>query len=110
MAALAATARRAATAIVEGDLDGLAGTIDATFDLRATLYDLEPAHLEMIEVARREGAAANYPGSGGSIVALCADDTHAISLRRALAAIAGCVVIGPAQARSTERTARRPPP
>jgi glucuronokinase len=97
MADLAATARRAAVAIREGDHDELAEAIDTTMRLRGVLYELDPELVEMVEVARAAGAAANSTGSGGSIVALCRDDAHADVVARGLRGIAGCVVLGDAR-------------
>lgn len=48
-----------------GEFDRL---IDANFDLRAQLYQISPGNLEMIQIARRVGASANFAGSGGAIV------------------------------------------
>ena len=42
--------------------------LDASFDERAALLDLDPRHEAMVRAARAAGASANYAGSGGAIV------------------------------------------
>jgi hypothetical protein len=49
----------------------------------------------MVEVARSCGAAANYTGSGGAIVAVCRDGAEQDRVRSALCD-AGCDVLVPA--------------
>ena len=84
----ATAARAAADAIDRGDALALGRAMDATFDERAMAFDLDPAHVEMIEVARDAGASANYTGSGGSIVVLAPDNRAADALRRI-----GCTIV-----------------
>lgn len=85
----AAAASRSATAALEaGDLPALGDAMNATFDARASAMPLDPAHVEMIEVARDHGAAANYTGSGGAVVVLAFDS----AARRALARL-GCTLL-----------------
>jgi hypothetical protein len=43
----------------------------------------------MVTAARSAGAAANYTGSGGAIVAVCRDSAHAAEVARGLERI-GC--------------------
>jgi glucuronokinase len=66
----------AARAIAAGDHDALRSCVDASFDARRSMLELDARHVEMIETARAAGAAANYAGSGGAIVAVCADPEH----------------------------------
>lgn len=73
MARAADAGREAADAIESGDVARLADAMNATFDERAAVMDLVPDHVEMIEVARANGAAANYTGSGGAVVVLASD-------------------------------------
>lgn len=88
MARAADAARDAADAIDCADLEALGEAMDATFDARAAAFPLDPAHVEMITVARSNGASANYTGSGGSIIVLASD-------RRAAAALGelGCTIV-----------------
>jgi hypothetical protein len=67
MARLAEAARTAAQALREGDHAAFAAALDASFDERAALLDLDPRHAAMVHAARGAGASANYAGSGGAI-------------------------------------------
>lgn len=81
--------RRARNAVCDGDRAGFREAVDASFDARREMMELDPRHLEMIERARGAGAAANYAGSGGAIVCVCDDQRH----REAVALVlreAGC--------------------
>ena len=89
---LAQQARRAALAIDDGDADRLGDAMDATFDLRASIMDLDPRHVEMITVARACGASANYTGSGGAVVVSAADDITRARAHNALLHDLGCVI------------------
>ena len=66
----ASFAKRGRQALVDGDRAALHELIDANFDLRARLYQLDRGNLEMIRLARSTGASANFAGSGGAIVGL----------------------------------------
>ena len=67
MERLADVALRGRDAIVSGDHDALARSVDATLDLRRELMPLDPGCLRAVELARGAGASANYAGSGGAI-------------------------------------------
>lgn len=84
MEACAFEARRARAAIEAGDATELGAAMDATFELRASVMDLEPAHVAMVETARTHGAFANYTGSGGAIIVLPPDPRAAATTRSAL--------------------------
>jgi glucuronokinase len=68
MGKLVRVAREARTGLVEGDLEHFGRAMDTTLDLRQGMMELNPLCLEMVQVARRCGASANYTGSGGAIV------------------------------------------
>jgi glucuronokinase len=68
MARLAGHARAARDALLGGDHQAFAAALDASFDERAALLDLDPRHEAMVRAARAAGASANYAGSGGAIV------------------------------------------
>jgi glucuronokinase len=87
MRALARAARDAARAISDGDHAALCASVDASFDARQSMLTLDPRHVTMIKCARAAGAAANYAGSGGAIVAVCTDEAHRARVRLALARI-----------------------
>jgi glucuronokinase len=44
--------------------------IDENFDVRASIYRLDPRNVEMVNLARSLGASAHYAGSGGSILGI----------------------------------------
>jgi glucuronokinase len=48
--------------------------INANFDLRASIYQIDPGNLEMVHTARRAGATSNFAGSGGAIVGTYPDE------------------------------------
>jgi glucuronokinase len=68
MARLAGHARAARDALCTGDHAAFAHALDASFDERAALLELDPRHAAMVHAARATGASANYAGSGGAIV------------------------------------------
>ncbi len=92
MAALSDAAHDAAAAIEEGSIERLGAAMDRTFDLRAELLDLDPHHVEMVTAARRSGGHANYTGSGGAVIVLCADGAVERRVVEALDDLDGCVV------------------
>jgi glucuronokinase len=98
MSELAALAREAARALTAGARETFARCVDRSFDLRQQLLALEPRHVAMVSAAREAGAAANYTGSGGAVVAVCDSEPHR---ERVLAALAqqGCSVLAPAFSR-----------
>jgi glucuronokinase len=91
IAAAAAAAQEARAALLAGDRPRFRRSVDATFDARRRMLPLDPRHVEMVEVARESGAAANYTGSGGAIVAVCDDPAHQERVAAHLRAV-GCAV------------------
>jgi hypothetical protein len=89
MAAAADAARQARRALHRGDHVGFARQLDATFDARRSMMQLDPRHVAMVLAARRCGAAANFTGSGGAIVAAAPDPAGLTAAEAALAAL-GC--------------------
>ena len=65
--------------------------VDASFDERAALLDLDPRHVAMVHAARAAGASANYAGSGGAIVGTL-PSSGLEPVARALRAL-GCEVV-----------------
>ncbi len=89
MRQLTEVAKRTREAVRACDLRELRNAVDRTFDLRRVLVKLDPKHVEMIDTAREAGAAANYTGSGGAIVAVCNDLRHRETVAQALRGL-GC--------------------
>jgi glucuronokinase len=48
--------------------------INANFDLRAKIYQIDRGNLDMVHTARRAGATSSFAGSGGAIVGTYDDD------------------------------------
>lgn len=90
-AQLAAEAR---TALLAGDAARLSRLMDENFNTRRSICQLQPAHVRMIETARRSGASAKFAGSGGAIVGVYLDEPMFAELKRDLEAI-GCRVFKP---------------
>jgi glucuronokinase len=89
MRTLTGAGHDAAGAIAAGDHAALCAAVDASFDARRSMLTLDPSHVAMIEAARAAGAAANYAGSGGAIVAVCTDSDHRAKVAAALGGL-GC--------------------
>jgi len=60
--------------LMERKYDRLNQLVDANFDLRAKIYNIDPGNMEMVQMARTAGATANFAGSGGAIVGTYTDD------------------------------------
>lgn len=82
----------AGNAFAAGDAELLGQSMIATHDLRASMIDLVPDHLEMVEAARSAEASANYTGSGGAIVVLSSSDEIESAARQSLKRL-GCKVV-----------------
>jgi glucuronokinase len=89
MTRLAQLAREARAALLAGDRAAFAASVDASFDARAQMMELDVRHVEMVERARACGAGANYTGSGAAIAAVCRDESHRAEVTAALREI-GC--------------------
>lgn len=70
MAELADQAARAQKAIEQGDMFVLGDAMDQSFDLRASITDIDSTQQMLVDLGRAVGAAVNSAGSGGSVVGL----------------------------------------
>lgn len=70
LAALADAARAARIGLLHSDYAAFRAAVDRTLDLRGQLMELDPLSLQMAQAARAAGAAANFTGSGGAILAV----------------------------------------
>jgi glucuronokinase len=108
MATLAGLAHDARDALERHDHDGFAAALDAGYDIRASIFELNLRHTALVEQARAHGLSATYTGSGGAIVGIASDAEAVAELARRLQP-AGAQVIearpgdahAPAQARSS---------
>jgi glucuronokinase len=94
MSAIADLAHAGRQALVARDLERLGELLDHNFDLRQRVYELDPRHVAMVEAARAAGAAANYAGSGGAIVAIPWREGSIDELQQALVS-QGCKALRP---------------
>lgn len=85
---------RARNCLLEGDHSGLAELMNRNFDIRRSIYHLNPRHVRMIEIAREVGASAKFAGSGGSIIGSYTDEEMFNRLKVAFDA-ESCAVIKP---------------
>lgn len=71
------------TALLEKDYAKLANLMNRNFDLRRHMFGedaLGALNIEMVETARRVGAASKFTGSGGAVVAFCPDGPSQVKL------------------------------
>ena len=68
--------------------------LDANFDRRRSLYQLDPRNIDMIERARAVGAHAKFAGSGGAIVGVYQDEAMYERLVESMKEV-GIIVIKP---------------
>jgi glucuronokinase len=68
--------------------------VDANFDLRARIYQIDRGNLEMVHAARRAGATSNFAGSGGAIVGTYTDEAMFQRLAEVMKPL-GVIVIKP---------------
>jgi len=76
------------------DHNGFAELMNLNFDTRRRIYNLNPRHIRMIDLARSLGASAHFAGSGGSIIGVYDDESMFRSLKKAFEADR-CAVIKP---------------
>ena len=60
--------------LLSGDHARIKELVNANFDLRAKIYQIDRGNLEMVHTARAAGATANFAGSGGAIVGTYEDE------------------------------------
>ena len=94
MATWASYAESGRKALLSRDYDELDRLVDANFDLRARLYNISEGNMQMVRIARHNGASANFAGSGGAIVGRYKDERMFKALREAMEQI-GVAVIKP---------------
>jgi len=84
MRTLARLAHEARAALLAGEHRAFAAALDAGYDVRASIYELDPRHRAMVDSARRLGLSATYTGSGGAIVGVASDPEAVAALEREL--------------------------
>ncbi|MGE0128166.1 MAG: mevalonate kinase [Blastocatellales bacterium] len=87
-------ARQACECMLMSDHETLARLMDRNFETRRSIYNLNPKHIRMVELARETGASANFAGSGGSVIGTYKDEAMFARLKQAFEA-ENCAVIKP---------------
>jgi len=54
--------------LLRGDQSRVGELVNANFDLRSKIYQIDRGNLELVHTARKAGATSNFAGSGGAIV------------------------------------------
>ncbi|KDP46399.1 hypothetical protein JCGZ_10239 [Jatropha curcas] len=83
MSEVANIALEGRTAILEKNYARLKELMNRNFDLRRSMFGddvLGALNIEMVEVARRVGAASKFTGSGGAVVVFCPDGPSQVKL------------------------------
>jgi glucuronokinase len=94
MAAIATLAGEGRATLERGDRGALGDLMAVNITRRVALYDPDPRHLALVEIARACGTHANFAGSGGAVVGPCPDEETFARLEEAYAR-AGCAVLRP---------------
>ena len=81
-------------ALEAGETALLDRIINANFDLRNSIMNLNPDHIRMVQTAREAGASAKFTGSGGALIGISNGEKGFRHLKEALEAM-GCCVIHP---------------
>jgi glucuronokinase len=94
MLTFAELARQARGCLLQRDYATLGQLLNQNFDTRRRIYNLNPKHIRMVELARELGASAKFAGSGGSIIGIYQDEAMFVRLKEAFEA-EQCAVIKP---------------
>jgi glucuronokinase len=84
MRELARIAHDAREALLHHDHEAFAHALTAGYEIRTTIFELDPRHTAMIDAARELGLPATYTGSGGAIVGIARDADTLTELSRKL--------------------------
>lgn len=74
LARIAAIAEEGRTAIIAGKTRKLHALVNENFDLRSKIMNISESNRELVQTARKCGAAAKFSGSGGSIIGIYKDN------------------------------------
>ncbi|MCI0524134.1 MAG: GHMP kinase, partial [Acidobacteria bacterium] len=94
MSSIADLARQARESLLARDYETLGQLMNRNFDIRRDIYNLNPKHIRMVELAREIGASAKFAGSGGSVIGTYKDEVMFARLKRAFEA-ENCAIIKP---------------
>ncbi|XP_057982716.1 glucuronokinase 1-like [Malania oleifera] len=96
MAEVANIALEGRNALLEKDHSKLANLMNHNFNLRRNMFGddvLGALNIEMVEVARRVGAASKFTGSGGAVIAFCPDGPSQVKALEEACKKAGFIVL-----------------
>ncbi len=94
METIADLALQARECLLARNYETLSNLMNKNFDTRRGIYNLNPKHIRMVELAREIGASAKFAGSGGSVIGIYQDEAMFERLKRAFEA-EDCAVIKP---------------
>ncbi|GAV78699.1 GHMP_kinases_N domain-containing protein [Cephalotus follicularis] len=95
MKEVANLAEEGRNAILEKNYSKLANIMNLNFDLRRRMFGddcLGALNIEMVNVARRVGAASKFTGSGGAVVVFCPDGPPQVKLLEDACKKAGFII------------------
>jgi glucuronokinase len=92
MIKIAQNAENGFDALKESDREQFINCINKNFDLRSSIYPISEKNLNMIQLARKTGASAKFPGSGGAIIGSFEDEPMLSLLKEKFQNI-GCKVV-----------------
>lgn len=100
MRQFAGFAERAKGCLLKRDYKELGRLMDANFDLRTTLYKVNDEDMDMVMRGRAVGANVKFPGSGGAVIGMYADERMYKKLKRTYEE-KGCRIFRPIVKRRT---------
>ncbi|KAJ7970755.1 Glucuronokinase 1 [Quillaja saponaria] len=96
MQEVANIAKEGREALLEKEYSKFATLMNRNFDLRRSMFGddaLGALNIEMVEVARKVGAASKFTGSGGAVVAFCPDGPSQVKLLEDACQKAGFIIV-----------------
>lgn len=102
---IAGCAERGKAALLAGDHAAFGRLMDENLQVRLHIYGHEADDerhartLEMIQIAHQQGLVAQFAGSGGAVVGICARDKFEPLRREMAAAGFGCCLVAPMEIR-----------
>ncbi len=94
MTEFADLAQQVRDALVGGQVEKVPPLLNANFDLRDRIFNVDDANRRMVHAARGVGCSAKFAGSGGAIVGSYEDEEQYARLTAVMSSI-GCATITP---------------
>lgn len=70
--------------LLKNETEKIGDCLNANFDRRMKIYDIDPSSIQMVQEARSVGASAKFTGSGGAIVGTYTDEAMFKALKKKL--------------------------